>query len=246
MTANKPKKGDKVSWSWGGGASGGTVAETRDQGEIAIKSKRGNTVKKNASPDNPAVHVERSGNDVVKRASELTVEKKVSQNQSKKDDDGENSGNKRKAKSQGGSETDTNEEEEETEETSDADDVHTTNKQGKEDGELKDETGGLNASENESEEETSNIEEEEMEEDEQKDEDEGGDEDDGGEENQKQVGSNKKSTGSRKCRTVGNRGEEKEEGESSGQAKPQGNKNRAGREDGDQVSTRTRSHDTAA
>ena len=56
------------------------MAETKSEGEIAIKTKRGNTVKKNAEPDNPAVHIERSGNDVVKRASELTVEQKASGN----------------------------------------------------------------------------------------------------------------------------------------------------------------------
>ena len=67
-----------VSWNWGGGAPGGKVVDKKEEGEIAIKSKRGNTIKKNASPDNPAVHVGRSGNDVVKRASELTVEEKAS------------------------------------------------------------------------------------------------------------------------------------------------------------------------
>ena len=35
---------------------------------------KGNTIKKNASPDNPGVHVSRQGNDVVKRASELDKE----------------------------------------------------------------------------------------------------------------------------------------------------------------------------
>jgi hypothetical protein len=54
------------------------VVETKAEGEIAIKSKRGNIIKKNASPSNPAVHVGRSGNDVVKRASELNVEEKGS------------------------------------------------------------------------------------------------------------------------------------------------------------------------
>ncbi|KAF2023869.1 hypothetical protein EK21DRAFT_15740, partial [Setomelanomma holmii] len=66
-----------VSWSWGSGQPGGKVAEVKEQGEIAIESNRGNTIKKNASPDNPAVHIERSGNDVVKRASELQVDKKA-------------------------------------------------------------------------------------------------------------------------------------------------------------------------
>lgn len=60
------------------------VADTKDHGDIAIKSKHGNTIKKNAAPDNPAVHIERSGNDVVKRASELNVEEKASDSASSK------------------------------------------------------------------------------------------------------------------------------------------------------------------
>jgi hypothetical protein len=66
-----------VSWSWGSGQPGGTVAEVKEQGEIAIESNRGNTIKKNASPENPAVHIERPGNDVVKRASELQIDEKA-------------------------------------------------------------------------------------------------------------------------------------------------------------------------
>ncbi len=73
-----------VSWNWGSGAPGGKVAETKDHGEIAIQSKKGNTIKKNAEPDNPAVHIARSGNDVVKRASELNVEEKASRSNGKK------------------------------------------------------------------------------------------------------------------------------------------------------------------
>ena len=73
-----------VSWNWGGGAPGGKVAETKEHGEISIQSKRGNTIKKNAEPGNPAVHIERSGNDVVKKASELNVEEKASGSNSKK------------------------------------------------------------------------------------------------------------------------------------------------------------------
>ncbi|GAP85108.1 putative hmg-i hmg-y DNA-binding conserved site protein [Rosellinia necatrix] len=94
MAASKVKQGDKVSWNWGGGAPAGTVAETKDEGEIAIQSKRGNTIKKNASPDDPAVHVERSGNDVVKRASELTVQEKAPMN--KLDDGGERHDSKKR------------------------------------------------------------------------------------------------------------------------------------------------------
>ncbi|MCJ1371460.1 hypothetical protein MMC20_002677 [Loxospora ochrophaea] len=66
-----------VSWSWGGGQPSGEVAEKKTEGEVAIKSKRGNTIKKNADPENPAVHVTRSGQDVVKKSSELEVEEKA-------------------------------------------------------------------------------------------------------------------------------------------------------------------------
>jgi len=84
MPGETPEKGDKVSWPWNGAAPSGKVAETKEHGEISIQSKRGNTIKKNAEPDNPAVHVERSGNDVVKKASELNVEQKAPDSSSKK------------------------------------------------------------------------------------------------------------------------------------------------------------------
>ena len=100
-----------VSWNWGGGAPGGEVAEKKTEGEIAITSKRGNKIKKNAEPDNPAVHVKRSGNDVVKKASELNIEKKASGG-------GKDDSKKRKADE---------EEEEEKEE-----DKHEQNEDGKE------------------------------------------------------------------------------------------------------------------
>ncbi|KAL8934506.1 MAG: hypothetical protein Q9216_005878 [Gyalolechia sp. 2 TL-2023] len=76
-----------VSWAYGGGRPGGEVAEKKDEGEIAIQSKRGNTIKRNAEPDNPAVHVSRPGNDVVKRQSELDVEEKTAEGAQ---DDGNN------------------------------------------------------------------------------------------------------------------------------------------------------------
>jgi hypothetical protein len=83
-----------VSWNWGSGAPGGKVAETKEHGEIAIQSKRGNTIKKNAEPGNPAVHIARSGNDVVKKASELNVEEKASGSSKKREhkDDNEEGG----------------------------------------------------------------------------------------------------------------------------------------------------------
>jgi len=89
MAGGEPEIGDKVSWNWGGGAPGGTVAEKKTEGEIAIQSKKGNTIKKNASKDNPAVHISRSGNDVVKRVSELNVDKKGSGGSKRKHEDQE-------------------------------------------------------------------------------------------------------------------------------------------------------------
>ncbi|KAL9612042.1 MAG: hypothetical protein Q9167_003334 [Letrouitia subvulpina] len=71
-----PEKGDQVSWAYGGSHPSGEVAEKKDEGEVAIQSKRGNTITKAAEPDNPAVHVTRPGNDVVKNQDELQVEEK--------------------------------------------------------------------------------------------------------------------------------------------------------------------------
>lgn len=65
-----------VSWTYGGSHPAGEVAEKKDEGEVAIQSKRGNTITKAAEPDNPAVHVTRPGNDVVKNQDELQVEEK--------------------------------------------------------------------------------------------------------------------------------------------------------------------------
>jgi hypothetical protein len=63
-----------VSWKWSGSRPGGEVAEVKEEGEAKITTKNNNEVKKNAEPDNPAVVIERSGNNVVKKASELEVE----------------------------------------------------------------------------------------------------------------------------------------------------------------------------
>ncbi|SMR48912.1 unnamed protein product [Zymoseptoria tritici ST99CH_1E4] len=75
MADKEIKEGDQVSWQWSGSRPGGEVAEVKDQGKVEIETKRGNTVHKNAEPDNPAVKISRSGNDVVKKASELKVDK---------------------------------------------------------------------------------------------------------------------------------------------------------------------------
>jgi hypothetical protein len=73
------------------------VAEKKTEGEVSITTKKGNKVKKNAEPDNPAIRVERSGNDVVKKASELNVEEKAngSSDKRKHDDETEENGEKK-------------------------------------------------------------------------------------------------------------------------------------------------------
>lgn len=43
-----------------------------------MQSKRGNTIKKQAKPDDPAIALSRPGNDVVKNQSELQVDEKAS------------------------------------------------------------------------------------------------------------------------------------------------------------------------
>ncbi|TKA65752.1 hypothetical protein B0A49_08776 [Cryomyces minteri] len=99
MTDKDIQKGDEVSWNWGAGKPSGTVAEVATEGEIAIKSNKGNTIKKNASAEDPAVHVARSGNDVVKRAHELTVDKKGPEHNGEKaseDKDGAHAGKNEK------------------------------------------------------------------------------------------------------------------------------------------------------
>ena len=65
-----------ASWSWNGSHPSGEVAEKKTDGDLAIKSSRGNTIKASGSPSDPAVHLARSGNDVVKKQSDLDVESK--------------------------------------------------------------------------------------------------------------------------------------------------------------------------
>lgn len=66
-----------VSWNWNGNQPGGTVGEVK-AGEVSVTSHRGNEIKKTGDEENPAVHIERPGNDVVKKASELNIEEKAS------------------------------------------------------------------------------------------------------------------------------------------------------------------------
>ncbi|MCJ1389117.1 hypothetical protein MMC18_001971 [Xylographa bjoerkii] len=77
MPSETPEKGDQVSWNYGGSKPSGEVAEKKTEGEVAVTSKKGNTIKRKGEPENPAVHIAREGNDVVKKQSELTVEEKA-------------------------------------------------------------------------------------------------------------------------------------------------------------------------
>ena len=65
-----------VSWQWGAANPSGTLVEKKEEGEVAVTSKRGNLITRKAKPDDPAVHIAHSSNDVVKNLSELEVEEK--------------------------------------------------------------------------------------------------------------------------------------------------------------------------
>lgn len=64
------KPGDYIAWKWGNGLAEGRVKSVHAE-SISIQSK-GKTVKRNGSSDNPAIVIEhKSGNDVLKLASEV-------------------------------------------------------------------------------------------------------------------------------------------------------------------------------
>ncbi|KAL9130888.1 MAG: hypothetical protein Q9217_001038 [Psora testacea] len=101
MAGDEPEVGDKASWNWNGAQPEGEVAEKKTEGEVSIQSKRGNTIRKPAQQDDPAIHLSRPGNDVVKNASELQVEEKKSDASGEKDageEKGETHGGAKKRK----------------------------------------------------------------------------------------------------------------------------------------------------
>ena len=64
------KQGDYVAWRWGNGLAEGRVKSVHYE-PITITSK-GKTIKRNGTADNPALVIEhKSGNDVLKLASEV-------------------------------------------------------------------------------------------------------------------------------------------------------------------------------
>ncbi|KZO95121.1 hypothetical protein CALVIDRAFT_538272 [Calocera viscosa TUFC12733] len=70
--ADKISEGDEVHWKWGSGTASGTVAEIVSDGKVEVTSDKGNTISRNGrGKEDPAVRIEREGNDVVKLAHEL-------------------------------------------------------------------------------------------------------------------------------------------------------------------------------
>lgn len=80
-----------VSWNWGATGQPSGVASKVVADKLTITTK-GKEISKNGDEKNPAVHIERKGNDVVKRASELKVVEKGE----------ENTGDKEAEKKEGG------------------------------------------------------------------------------------------------------------------------------------------------
>ncbi|KAG9229402.1 hypothetical protein BJ875DRAFT_474957 [Amylocarpus encephaloides] len=75
--------GDKVSWDWDGSHPSGTAGEVK-AGEVTVTSHRGNEISKTGDESNLAVHIDRSGNDVVNATNELNVESKGSVSETNK------------------------------------------------------------------------------------------------------------------------------------------------------------------
>ncbi len=64
------KTGDHVAWQWGNGLAQGIIKSVHHE-PTTITSK-GKTVKRNGTADNPAIVIKhKSGNDVLKLASEI-------------------------------------------------------------------------------------------------------------------------------------------------------------------------------
>merc|ERR1712054_165567 len=132
MADKEIKEGDEVSWQWSGGRPGGVASEVKEQGEITMETKRGNEVKKNAEPDNPAVKVDREGHDVVKKASELEVEE---EGPNKKEEE-----NKDEEKKEGEDKKDEDKNEADGEEKKDSEEPQTGEKRTADDEEKKDDS----------------------------------------------------------------------------------------------------------
>ena len=68
------KAGDYVAWKWGNGLAEGIIKSVHTEPTTILS--KGAHVKRNGSADNPAIIIEhKSGNDVLKLASEVQVTK---------------------------------------------------------------------------------------------------------------------------------------------------------------------------
>ncbi|KAI6795485.1 hypothetical protein KC361_g4943 [Hortaea werneckii] len=148
MADKEIKEGDEVSWQWSGGRPGGVASEVKEQGEMTMETKRGNEVKKNAEPDNPAVKVDREGHDVVKKASELEVEEEGPNHK----EDGEKQDDKKdEEKNEEGEEKDEDKNEADGEEKKDGEEPQAGEKRKADDGEKEDESESKKAKKDEAE-----------------------------------------------------------------------------------------------
>ncbi|KAI6884115.1 hypothetical protein KC363_g330 [Hortaea werneckii] len=148
MADKEIKEGDGVSWQWSGGRPGGVASEVKEQGEMTMETKRGNEVKKNAEPDNPAVKVDREGHDVVKKASELEVEEEGPNHK----EDGEKQDDKKdEEKNEEGEEKDEDKNEADGEEKKDGEEPQAGEKRKADDGEKEDESESKKAKKDEAE-----------------------------------------------------------------------------------------------
>merc|ERR1712072_309836 len=153
MADKEIKEGDEVSWQWSGGRPGGVASEVKEQGEMTMETKRGNEVKKNAEPDNPAVKVDREGHDVVKKASELEVEEEGPNHKEDgdKQDDKKDEENKDEEKKEGEDKKDEDKNEADGEEKKDSEEPQAGEKRKADDEEKEDESESKKAKKDEGE-----------------------------------------------------------------------------------------------
>ncbi|KAM0276538.1 hypothetical protein ACHAQH_006639 [Verticillium albo-atrum] len=69
-TKDGPKKGDTVSWNWGGGQPEGKVLDVKGE-ETSITTKNGNEVSRKGEPDDPAVVIDAGKSKAIKLDHEL-------------------------------------------------------------------------------------------------------------------------------------------------------------------------------
>ncbi|KAM0328742.1 hypothetical protein ACHAQA_005155 [Verticillium albo-atrum] len=69
-TKKGPKKGDTVSWNWGGGQPEGKVLDVKGE-DTSITTKNGNTVTRKGDPEDPAVVIDAGKSKAIKSNHEL-------------------------------------------------------------------------------------------------------------------------------------------------------------------------------